>query len=335
MSSKAQVYASFVIYVRNQAGTIPEFIARMRTFAHDGFEQVEFIFVDDASLDGSAEVLARCSVEQGIHATILRLAHWHDKERAIFAGTDRAIGDYNFEFEGPWIDYPLDLLSEMFERSRMGDDVVVLSPDRARGLFRRGFYRIFNSFSHIEAVIGEHRVMILTRRALNSLLSINERKRYRKVLIWLTGLKVRTITFAPSNAGFTDSRTFGERFNLAIDYLVSYSSIGSLVPLAISGFFVLFSLGIIVYAVISYFVNSHLASGWTSLMLFLSISFSGLFLVLGILCEYVAKLLHESTNLPMYSISSVEHLRPQTLPAPVPKTAGDGTGGRPGPAAAP
>lgn len=321
MDSKAHVFVSFVVYVRNHVAELPHWLERIGRLASARFETAEIIIVDDASADGSAATAATCCAKAGLAATILHLPHPHGKERAIFAAADRAIGDFIFEFDGPHVDYPLSLLEEMFERSRRGEEVLILSPRHATGVLRQAFYRIFNSFSRIEALIGEHRVILFSRRAVNALLSVEERLRYRKALIWLTGFRIMVLHFDPVGPATHDRRPLTERISLAVDYLITYTSIGLIVPLVISGGFLLFSAAIIIYALVSYFTNAHLASGWTSLMLFLSISFSGLFLVLGILCEYVAKLLQESTNLPMYTIQDVQRIAPGVPASPPAATA--------------
>ena len=58
-----------------------------------------------------------------------------------------------------------------------------------------------------------------------------------------------------------------------------------------------------VWVTYNYFFLADVAGvGWVSIMGFMSISFSGLFFLLGILSEYVTKILREIVNIPIYTI---------------------------------
>ena len=64
--------------------------------------------------------------------------------------------------------------------------------------------------------------------------------------------------------------------NLAMDSFIYFTDIMERVSLGTCVFFSLLALGVIVYTIWSYFMDQHLASGWVSLMGFLSLGFIGI-----------------------------------------------------------
>jgi dolichol-phosphate mannosyltransferase len=144
--------------------------------------------------------------------------------------------------------------------------------------------------------------MLISRRALNSLLDIDERVRYMKALISISGFPKTIISYKPINNKYSDRRTMSSKIEMALEILVSYSKIGLLLPLYISGFFLMTSILAVCYLVISLFINPNIGSGWASSIAIISISFFGVFLMLGLISQYVSKITKELIKIPLYTI---------------------------------
>jgi dolichol-phosphate mannosyltransferase len=70
--------------------------------------------------------------------------------------------------------------------------------------------------------------------------------------------------------------------------------------------FLAISVFMIGYALFMYFFKQAIVEGWTSLMILVAFGFSGIFFILGMLGEYIGRILTETQNRPSYTIRSVE-----------------------------
>lgn len=305
MKYKEQVFVSVVVYLYNDEYSIENFLNIIYPIIYDTFEHYEFVFVDNGSNDSTWQKLVGTIESLKINSAIIRLSQAHAKEIALLAGNDKAVGDFVYEFESSVIDYSPRNIIEMFEVERSGFDVVALRPKKIKSISKKLFYYFFNKLSP-SANVFEERVTLTTRRALNSILSINERLRYRKALSALTGFKKKFILYEPINYDVTDKRSLSVRLSRGLEHLVSYSSIGIKLPMFASLFFIIVSLVIASFAVYAYLFRDDVAGkGWTSIMLFLSVSFGGIFFVLSIVCAYIFKVLKEVINYPHYTVEKI------------------------------
>jgi len=78
--------------------------------------------------------------------------------------------------------------------------------------------------------------------------------------------------------------------------------------MALGLFFLIFALSIGCYPLGTYFSAHKPVEGWTMLMVFLSLSFSGVFLILTIINKYLALILSVVFVKQEYQISGVEKI---------------------------
>ena len=116
---------------------------------------------------------------------------------------------------------------------------MVIHPDKALNLSTRFYYFLFNKLSYLNEPITTERVVVMTRRALNSILSIDERVRYKKALLSLAGFPRENIPYIPIKNSYIDKRTSSEKIFSAFENFVSYTSIGSRAPILLSALFFL------------------------------------------------------------------------------------------------
>ena len=303
MQYKEKGYISLVCYLRDDADVIEDFLHEITPLIMDTFEYYQFVFVDDFSSDSTFETVVKTLEEIKITGSVLRLSQKHGKERGLLAGLDKAVGDFIIEFDCPAVDFPLNLISQSFESIKSGKDIVVIHPEKALNFSTRIYYFLFNKLSYLNEPLTTERVVVMTRRALNSILSIDERVRYKKALLSLAGFPRKSIPYKPIKSNYIDKRLSSEKILSAFENFVSYTSIGSRAPIFLSALFFMISVVIGVWVTYNYFFLAGVAGiGWVSIMGFMSISFSGLFFLLGILSEYVTKILREIVNIPIYTI---------------------------------
>jgi len=302
MAYKEKGYVSIVCYLRDDAAVIESFISKVAPIISESFDFYQYVFVDDFSLDNTFQVATETLEKMKLPGTVLSLSQKHGEERGLLAGLDKAVGDFVIEFDCPTIDFSLELINQAFGLVKSGKDIVVIHPAKPHKFMTRVYYYLFNKLSYLNEPISTERMTVMTRRALNAILNIDERVRYKKALLSLAGFPRQSIPYKPLNKDYIDKRSYSEKFLSAFENFVSYTALGSRAPLFLSMLFFLFSVFIGGWVMWNYFFYTNVVEGWISTVGFLSMSFSGLFFLLGILSEYVTKILREVVNLPIYTI---------------------------------
>lgn len=302
---KEQVFVSVVLYAQNNEREIAQALIDVNQTMMTHFKNFEIIVVNDFSEDRTLEEAH--NVIQDIHGdtTIINLSRKHGVEHAMMAGLNKSMGDFVFEVESLSVDFHMEMLYEMFKISTLkGFDIVAASSGQASWKSRL-FYKVFNKVSYLNLSLSTESVRLVTRRALNAMMNLKEKVRYRKALYELTGYsktlhEYNAVSKAPSR------RVNRENISLAMDALVSFSHFGLRTAHLLTGIFFVFSLFMGGYALYNYFFNQSVVQGWTTLMILISLGFAGLFFIGGVIGEYTSRILIEIQNRPFYSTKSVE-----------------------------
>jgi dolichol-phosphate mannosyltransferase len=304
---KEKAFLSVVVYVYNAENTIESFLATYNKILSEQFENFEIILVNDDSTDRTVERIEKA----GNPNLMLVDLSWHHKtELAMVAGSDLAMGDFVLEVETSIIDYPPEMILDLFRKCKEGTDVVSACPSQRIGIFSRLFYAIFNRISEIPITVRTERMRIISRRALNRILSSKEKIRYRKAMMRLSGFPFEEVLYKPSKEirQVQTEKSFPEKLDTAFEIVLIHSSIGTKLSFYIAFFFLLLSVAIGTYAVFIRFILKSIVPGWTTLVVVITFGFSGLFLVLGILSKYVTYIMTEVKKAPLYSVKSVKRL---------------------------
>lgn len=309
-------FVSMVVYldpaVDNPAATLTRLAAPLR----EHFAMAELIVVDNGLPADAASAVRVMLDGLDVASTVVRFARPHAMEAAMMAGLERAIGDFIFEVDSPELPSPEVVLPDLYTRSASGVDIVVAAEEPGR-LSSRLFYRLLNRTSGLDVELGSERVRVVSRRALNAMLVLPERVRYRKVLYAITGYPREVVTYpgAPPRS----RRLRREDFRLAVDILLSFSNSAAVATYALSLFFAVFSLTAVAWTVGNYLLRDRVPEGWATVMLVLSVGFTGVFLILGILAAYFIRVLAELRGRPLYAIHEVRTVLP-TSSEPIPET---------------
>ena len=317
---KESTFLSVVVYVRNEAAELARFMPALDVFLSEEFEMAEIIVVDDASADRPGEVLHRLAPGLTCSATMLRLARPHGIEAGVIAGLERSVGDFVVEMESPSVDFPLKLLHELNVQSAAGHDIVAATAGTTP-LRSRLFYGLVNRYSDLGIELTSESVRIVSRRALNAMLALQEKVRYRKVLYELTGFPSTRVRYTSMRAVRPVRSISRETFALAFDILLSFSNFGLRVAHYLSLAFAVLCAISIVYTLAVFLFTESVVEGWTTTMILLSGGFGGLFFILAVLGEYIARILIEVRQRPFYSIRDAQVYVPNepagTPPDPV------------------
>lgn len=304
---KEQNFVSAVIYVRNNASTIEDFLRHVYSKLDELFSQFEIVCVNDASTDNSEAIIKECAKDFKNAVTLVNMGYVQGVELAMNAGCDMAIGDFIFEFDCANRTWPEDMMERLYRKMQEGFDIVSAFP-KGKIKFTSGlFYSIFNKFSNIKEKIRSEAFRLTSRRAINRAASMNQALMYRKAVNANLALAQTYVEFEPSDEKQIDKQSSKERRSLAVDSLILFTDIGYKIAFVMSIVMLAFAAVVGIYTVIIY-ATGHPVEGWTPIMIFLAIGFFVLFAILTIVIKYLSLILNLNFKRQHYVVESTEKL---------------------------
>lgn len=247
---------------------------------------------------------------------LLNLSTETERNHAILAGLDRANGDYTLIFELGFHEQP-NFILDLYQKTQQGFDIVYLQARerhislRYRPLYGL-FYFILKKYSTLKVDEKAYDTRIISRRALNSLLRLRENLRYMKAIYSMVGYSTASIEVKTPPA-FAPLENFSERFRTSLVAITSYTTFLRTMLLWIFIFSFSFLIGVIINALkvkftgVDLFGNHNEAiSGWTFLVILISIFFAVTCLNLYIMSIYLSNIYNEIKQRPLYIIESIK-----------------------------
>jgi len=304
---------SVIVPVKDEEEAIGPFIARVAPIldgllpAADGGASWEILFVDDGSEDQTlAAILQAHQCDPRVRA--ISLSRNFGKEAALSAGLDFAAGRAVIPIDVDLQDPP-EVIGAMLAKWRDGYEVVYgvrtnrQSDSLPKRLTADLYYRAHNYLSSdkIPEHAGDFR--LLDRSVVEIIRQMPERNRFMKGLFAWSGFRQAAVEYerAPREVGTTKFR-YWKLWTLALDGITSASTmplrIWSYIGVVIAFFTLLFAVWVIFKTML---FGSDVA-GYPSLMVAI-LFFGGLQLIsLGVLGEYVGRILIETKRRPLYVV---------------------------------
>jgi glycosyltransferase involved in cell wall biosynthesis len=303
-------YISIVVPVYNEREVLPLFLAEIKSIAQKHQIEIELVFVDDGSTDASLAFL-RKSLRFHSRIKVISLSRNFGKEAALSAGLENASGDAVIIMDADLQDPP-EQIPNMVKAWKNGADVVAMKRNSrlSDSLFKRWsahfFYRILGvtSQTDIPADVGDFR--LLSRKALDALLSLPERNRYMKGLFAWIGMPTQVLLYdrPPRPAGLT-KWSIADLFGLALEGITSFSTsplrIATITGITAAAIGAGFGIWIVSKAIIL----GSIVSGYPSLVAIITFLGGIQLFSIGIVGEYVGKTYIESKQRPLYLIDSI------------------------------
>ena len=298
---------SVIVPCYNEEEVLPLFYEEVtRVAAQMGEFSFEFLFVDDGSRDKTLAVI-KDFAQRDDRVKYVSFSRNFGKEAAMYAGFDRAAGDYVAVMDADLQDPPA-LLPEMMRaiREEGYDSVATRRVSRKgeppiRSFFARCFYKLMRRISKTEMVDGARDYRLMTRKFVNALLELGEYNRFSKGLYGWVGFRTKWLEFENVERAAGETKwSFWKLLLYSFEGIVAFSA----APLAIAvvtglACFVLALLFIGVIIVRTLMFGDPVA-GWPSLVCIILLIGGLQLLCIGILGEYLAKTYLEVKNRPIY-----------------------------------
>lgn len=304
---------SVIVPVKDEEDAIRPFVDRVAAILDgllpsvDGQAGWEILFIDDGSEDLTlAAILQAHQADPRVRA--ISLSRNFGKEAALTAGLDFAAGQAVIPIDVDLQDPP-EVIGEMLAKWRDGYEVVYgvrtnrESDSLPKRLTADLYYRAHNYLSSdkIPEHAGDFR--LLDRSVVEIIRQMPERNRFMKGLFAWSGFRQAAVQYerAPREVGTTKFR-YWKLWTLALDGLTSASTmplrIWSYIGVVIAFFTLLYAVWVVAKTVL---FGSDVA-GYPSLMVAI-LFFGGLQLIsLGVLGEYVGRILIETKRRPLYVV---------------------------------
>lgn len=188
----------------------------------------EIIFVNDGSEDKTLEILKKLAMKDK-RVNYLSFSRNFGKEAAMLAGLSYSCGDAVIIMDTD-LQHPPSLITKMLHYHRQGFDQVIAKRDRkgeslGRSLMSKIYYKLINSFVDIKLEDGVGDFRLLSRKAVDTVLSLNEYNRFSRGLFSWIGFKEHVIEYQNVNRLSGKSKwTFLKLLNYGIDGIVSFNN---------------------------------------------------------------------------------------------------------------
>jgi glycosyltransferase involved in cell wall biosynthesis len=308
----SDVQLSLLVPVKDEEAALPVFLRRvipvLDALRIEGAAvRWEILFVDDGSQDHTlAAILAAHA--QDARVVGLSLSRNFGKEAALSAGLDYAHGEAVIPIDVDLQDPP-EVIGAMLEKWREGFDVVYgVRRDRAtdslpKRLTADLYYRAHNKLSQdkIPEHAGDFR--LLDRKVVDVIRRMPERNRFMKGLFAWSGFRQAAVEYDRSEREQGQTKfNYWKLWTLAIDGITSASTVPLRIWSYLGGLIALVGLLFALWIVIRTVLYGVDVRGYPSLMVAI-LFFGGLQLLsLGILGEYVGRVLIEVKQRPIYVV---------------------------------
>lgn len=296
---------SIVVPVYNEELIISETYRRLKEVMDQTNEDYELIFVNDGSKDSSHDLIySICKKDKRVK--LLDFSRNFGHQIAISAGLDNASGNAVVVIDADMQDPP-EVILQMIEKWKEGYDVVYGTRIKREGepILRRlaikVFYRLMKKLTNYDIPVDVGDFRLIDKKVCNIIRSLPEKNRYLRGLVSWVGFKQTSIEYTrQGRIGGESKYPLNKLISLALSGITSFSY----KPLRLASYlgFILSTLSFIYLVRVIYeklFTNLEVV-GWAS-SIAVSLFFNGIiFIILGVMGEYIGKIYEETKNRPLY-----------------------------------
>lgn len=304
---------SIIVSVYNEEAALAEFYQISKPIFEELNWEYELLFVNDGSTDRSLAILRELA-KTDEKVKIVNFSRNFGHEAAMLAGLDYAKGDALVCMDAD-LQHPPECVARIIEKFEEGYEVINMVRTRnssagfLKNLTSSGFYKVINSISDVKLEANASDFFAMTDQAADVL-----RGNYREKVRFLRGY-VQNIGFNRTNIEYeARPRVAGESkysikklFKFSVNTILCFSDL----PLKLgiySGMFVGFLGLIVMLSTIYDWARYGTPSGYATIVVLLCFMFAMLFVVVGIIGEYIAILFTELKDRPIYIVKDTKNV---------------------------
>jgi len=302
---------SIVLPVLDEKGLLPELHGRLSAVAEGLGEDVEILFVDDGSRDGTGEWLD-AKAKEDPRLGVLHLSRNFGHQPACTAGLEAARGDAVILMDADLQDPP-EVIPDLVKAWKAGAEVAFAvrrarDEGALRGLAFRLFYVLFGRLSEFPIPLDSGVFGLMDRRALDALLELPERSRFLPGMRAWVGFRQVAVEYdREKRAGGAPKQGLGRLFRYALDGITSFSNrplrLATLTGFGVSAFALLYLLRVLLFWALGW-DQDRVTRGYNTLAAAVFLLGGIQLLTIGVLGEYVGRIYGEVKQRPLYLVRS-------------------------------
>jgi polyisoprenyl-phosphate glycosyltransferase len=266
----------------------------------------EIILVDDGSRDGTLPLLRQMAADDP-RVRYFSFSRNFGHQAAITAGLENARGDAVVTLDCD-LQHPPFLIPALVQKWREGYDVVatVREENRTVGAWKRLtsriFFRLMRLLSEEEVREAASDYQLLSRKALQALLMMQETHRFLRGMVNWLGFPTATVPFRVAEREAGESKfTFRRLTAFATDALLSFSKIPLRLPFFLGAAVGFIGLLYAVYGLVRTVVlGEPLEPGWFSVLAALHLIGGSILCSISLVGEYVGRIYEQVKGRPLY-----------------------------------
>ena len=303
---------SIVIPVYYNDDTLMDLYEDMKAKILPTIGDYEIVMVDDGSGDSSWEVMNKIrNMDENVR--LVKLSRNFGEHSALLAGLSVCTGDCAVTKQAD-LQEDSTLILEMYESWKKGNKVV-LAVRRSRDenalkvFFANMYYKIIRKFVNKNMPVGGCDCYLIDRKVIEVLELLDEKNSSLTLQVMWSGFKTEMIPFDRKDREKGKSRwTLSKKVKLVVDSMMSFSYAPIRFMTYTGIIFNIFALILFISVIVEYFTKGTPIAGWSSLMCVVLLSAGLILMMLGILGEYLWRVLDAARKRPPFIID--EHINP-------------------------
>ena len=297
-----------VVSVYNEEAALPLCHERLTEVLRESGRDYTLLFVNDGSRDRSAEILD-CLAAEDPHVRVLHFSRNFGHEAAMIAGIDYAEGavicmDADLQHPPPCIPAILAKLDEGFDVISM-----VRTANRSAGIIKNltssAFYGVMNALSGTRFEKHASDFFAVSARAAEVLQrDYRERVRFLRGYVQSLGFRSTALQYeAAERAAGQSKYSLAKLFRFSMNTIMSFSDLPLRLGIYAGIASGLLGLILLIYSIVMK-VRIGAPAGYTTIIVVICFMFAVLFLILGIMGQYIGVLFEEVKGRPIYIVAA-------------------------------
>ena len=305
---------SVVVSVYNEEAALREFYAETKAvlLGLSPAWEYELLFVNDGSADGSYGILKElAALDKNVR--VVNFSRNFGHEAAMIAGIDFASGDAVICMDAV-LQHPPECIPKILKKMEEGYEVInmVRTRNTSAGLIKNvtssPFYKLINRMSDVKFEANASDFFAVNAQAAQVLKeNYREKIRFLRGYVQSIGFQKTTIEYE-ARARFAGESKYSLKslFRFSVNTILCFSDLPLKLGIYTGCIVALFGLAVMVYTIYTW-AKYGAPSGYATIVVLLSFMFAVLFILVGIIGEYIAILFAELKDRPMYIVRDTEN----------------------------
>lgn len=302
---------SVVVSIYNEEESIEKFYSVCSEELEKLNRDYELIFVNDGSVDNSLTLLNEIAYKDD-KVSVVAFSRNFGHEAAMIAGIDYASGDCIICMDGD-LQHPPKLVHDIVAKFDEGFEIVsmVRTERKDGGFFRKitsnAFYGVLNKLSGTKFIKNSSDFFAINDKVANVLRKdYREKVRYLRGYVQSVGFRATTLEFTAAAREAGESKyTFAKLLNFSTNTILSFSDLPLRAGIVFGIIVACIGLVVMGWTYVDKYVFKNTPDGYPTIIVVLCFMFAALFLLLGIIGEYISVLFKEIKDRPIYIVSEI------------------------------